>query len=253
MAGGKEIVVFTDGSYRGATAGLGVVMCVDGAVRIRSVPWPGCRYSSEAEVVAAAEGMEDALEQAYPGDRITLVVDFKAAARYVNDRRHGPREKSVDEVLGPVVDEVRGYGVTLDAVAINGHGRGREDYSARDAFLNGIADCLANLGRFGTAIDRTFLDDERLQPAMKSFDHRLDPYASLYQRRSFTRLEAARAIGVSTKVVDSLLRHGHLRMMPDHPMLTLSSVLMVSQEYRKMRAEARAQENAERERLSPSP
>lgn len=240
MESRKEIVVFTDGSFRGVTAGLGVVMCADGAVRMRSIPWPGCRKSNEAETVAAAEGLEDAFEQASPGDRIVLVVDFKSAARYVNERAHGPREKSVDEILGPVVDEIREAGISVEAVPINGHGRGREDYRVRDAYFNGVADCLANLARFGTSVDRTFLDDGRLRAAVRAFDHRLDPRASLFQRRSFTKREAAMAIGVPVEVVDDLVRHGHLSMMRDYPMLTLTSVRRVADEFSRMRTAAMA-------------
>lgn len=241
MAGGKEIVVFTDGSFRGVSAGLGIVVCSAGKVRIRSVSWPGCRNSNEAETMASAEGLEDALENASPGDRVILVVDFKSAARYVNDRTHGPKERSVDEILGPVVDEIRGFGVSLEAVPINGHGRGREDYALRDAHLNGVADCLANLGRFGTEVDRTFADDQRLKASMRSFDHRLDPRASLVRRRSLTKSEAALAIGVSRETVDDLVRHGHLSLMRDYPTLTSSSVRIVADEVRRLRAAAMAE------------
>lgn len=235
MAKDGAITVFTDGSFSSGSSGAGIVLCHRGHVSVRSMPLEGIDRSHEAEAFAAAEGLEDALSVARPGDEITLRLDFDGVAAYVRDGALGARLHVASEWLGPIIKEARGAGVTVTAVAMRGHGGGIEDYSTREAFLNGVADRLANIGRRGEVLERGFIDGDLICQDLVSFDPRFDPVKNHLWRLTSSKEEAASRIGVTPDVIDKLVRFGHLAVIPEVSRITKVSINAVAEEFFRLR------------------
>jgi len=235
---GHDIVVYTDGSHSNGRSGLGIALCHSGVVELTSLSWDGLSGSTEAEFLAAAEGLERALSLVGPGARALLVVDFVEVARFAREGVAGPRNGAATAWLEPVLETARLSGITVDALAVKGHGLGMEDYTAHEVYMNGVADGLARMGRQGSEIRMMVEDDSSLRERIRSADPRLCPEDGYWLLRTCTAEDACRIIGVGRNVIDRLVRHGYLHVVPEVSRLTTRSVEKVAMEAARLRAES---------------
>jgi hypothetical protein len=179
--------------------------------------------SQDGELSAAVHGLFHAIRFGSKGTRIILMTDFLPMVDFAYDKRL----KNVDyyrAMFNPIFDLADEKGVSIEVRHLRGHGGGNDNYDDEDAWFNGIAHCLASIGRSGNNLTTFLSDDGNIRQKAQDFHWRLHPYKESLRRNSLDVNEASSELGIDVDAVRKLIANGHMHFNSDTLRIPMYSV-----------------------------
>jgi len=219
----ETIKVYTDASHDRKSSGMGIVVRFNDTVFFEAMAVKIETSSQDGELSAAIHGLFHAIRFGRKGAKIILMTDFLPIVDFACDKRL----KNVDyyrAMFDPIFDLANEKGVSIEVLHLRGHGGGSDNYEDDDAWFNGIAHCLASIGRSGNNLTTFLSDDANIRQNAQDFHWRLHPYKESLRRTSLDVDEAANELGIDVDTVKKLVACGHMHFNSETLRIPMYSV-----------------------------
>lgn len=219
----ETIKVYTDASHDRKSSGMGIVVRFNDMVFFEAMSVKIETSSQDGELSAAVHGLFHAIRFGRMGTKIILMTDYLPIVDFADNRRL----KNVEyfrAMFGPIFDIADEKGVSIEVRHLRGHGGGDDNYEDEDAWFNGIAHCLASIGRSGNNLSTFLSDDVNIRQKAQDFHWRLHPYKESLRRTSLDVEEAANELGIDVDTIRKLVANGHMHFNSDTLRIPMYSV-----------------------------